>query len=234
LFDNSVSRVQEYKGYKEIKDCTWNEKAVIQFEGVAKNEKFMLDLGFDGEIFINRKIFEQLVKKYVYSEIVGQKDFVCVFDNMVLYIAGFEVPNCTVIYNSRINANLVGAPLMTRFNFILNYQNFSKDEDNISVNSVLLKPSRSIAKSSFKPIVNQFGFRFKQVHSTDQVSRIKINGISYNAGMRVNDIIQRIDDLDMNKMDVPSINQYIESRNSIHIQVARNDSLLEFNLALSE
>ena len=153
---------QETNGYTRVENAlNAFGKASLQFLQTKTSEKFIFDLGYSGEILINKKQFQQLAKNLPYtlisklSPVTKKQDVVAVFDDVTMQWGNIQIPHCQVIYDSGVNLNCIGAALMHRFNFVLAYVDYFGHKQHLYI-----QPVKNFQTLKSKPCISDFGFNF--------------------------------------------------------------------------
>jgi hypothetical protein len=94
---------KEVTGFYKIENGLRNHKIRLSFLQNQRQDKFIFDLGFRGEIEINKKSFNRLSKqlphrKFLITQTSTQNDTAYVFDGVDVLWNGILIPDCQVIH----------------------------------------------------------------------------------------------------------------------------------------
>lgn len=208
-----------------------DKKTELEFPAFQQKQKFILDLGFNGEISINKSIYTELSKS------ISFKEYLKVYNDTLidtLYLSekinlkwyGHNVEGCRLIYNPRSSYCFLGTKFMQRFNFILAFNDFKKQ--------IYIKPSLAYKISVDTACFSDFGFDI--IH--DSFSRIHIlesEGPAELAGLKLGDKVLNIDDGEFN----PSADNlhdrlitYLANKKTIRMNIIRSGQMISIPISI--
>ena len=222
LFSNKDSLIlkKETENFVKIENGLIGRNNHISFSEISMLDDFMFDLGYGGEIMVNKKIFAALSNRFSPKIFVSTRstsvknDTTYVFDKMNIEWGGIKIPNCQVIYRSVTNRNLIGALLINRFNFVLAYND--KTGDNL-----YLQPRDNFQNFISTPYCSDFGFDIEKSESGFIVKRIEIGGLADKAGVNVMDKIVSIDNGNFDMNNTKQLDSYLLDKNSVTIEIEK-------------
>lgn len=227
--DNSLLE-QEALGYYPINIGT-EKKTELVFTAFQEKQKFILDLGFNGEISINKSMYTELSKS------VSFKKYLKVYNDTLidtLYLSektdlkwyGYNVEGCRLIYNPRSSYCFLGSKFMQRFNFILAFNDFKK--------KIYIKPSIAYKSSMNTACFSGFGFDI----INDPFSRVHIlesDGLAELAGLRLGDKVLNIDDGAFN-LSADNLHDrlitYLANKKTIRINITRSGQMISIPISI--
>jgi hypothetical protein len=230
LFDdnNSFLQNEETTGFLKIENGLKDSNIILNYSSEVGDDHFTLDLGFLGEISINNESFKKINQYFPYKKILTDRaasiDTTYVFEGLEVKINNINIPNCQLIYTTKINRNLIGAKFMYRFNFVLAYNCYKKE---ISSEHLFIQPVKNFNSLTFDPYVNKFGFQVRKIEDGLIISGIEMNSSADSIGLKIGDRIYRIDDI---VFDNASNNNYISDKDTINIKIIRKNELYEYQL----
>jgi hypothetical protein len=230
LFDNNNASLlnEETEGFFKIENGLRDNNIILNYSSETGDDHFTLDLGFLGEISINNESFKKINPYFPYKKILTDRaasiDTTYVFEGTEVKINNINVPNCQLIYTTKINRNLIGAKFMHRFNFVLAYSYYKKGT---SSEHLFIQPVKNFNSLTFEPYVNKFGFQIRKAEDGLIISGIEMNSLADSIGLKTGDRIYRIDD---KVFDNASNNNYISDKDTINIKIIRKDELYEYKL----
>jgi hypothetical protein len=209
-----------------------NNECSLLFPVLADSAGFHFDLGYQGEISIDKKLFNKLsgkypCKKYLNARIKDRIDTTYVFEQVAMEWHGIKIPDCTLRYYPITNRNLLGAKFIQRFNFILGYQNL---DDKRSAD-LYIQP-----RIAFETLTNEsnsphLGFDIGYLGDELFVTLIEINGLAEKAGLKVMDKVTEIDngaiDLAMESVASGKASAYISRKKTIQLKTERAKIIVE-------
>ncbi|GHV09522.1 hypothetical protein FACS1894162_0260 [Bacteroidia bacterium] len=231
---------QETNGYTRIENAlNVFEKVSLQFLQTNTSEKFIFDLGYSGEVEINKKQFQQLAKNLPYklisklSPVAKKQDMVAVFDDVTIQWVNIQIPHCQVIYNSGVNLNCIGAALMHRFNFILAYGDRIKHTPQ---QHLYIQPVKNFQTLKSKPYISDFGFNFENKEGRPIISGIEIGGVAEIAGLKLEDKLLHVDNgaFNLNRENAKNeLTTYLSNKENVEVQIEREGQIINFLLTRS-
>lgn len=225
--DHSLLAKETADGYIKIKDALkYNCK--LDFPQAGKSDKFLLDLGFEGELAINKKMFNRLSINIPYREIQGIKGVVYMLEGVDVVWNDIVIKNCQAVYKPGNHSNLIGNGLMRRFNFVLAYTTSSKGSPQ---RDLYLKPVTNFDKIKAKPIVSDFGF-ILQKKEDDTYIGVEVNGIADKGGLKTGDRLLNIDKQVFSSANNNKLITYLSDKRNTTIQIARENKILDIYLSL--
>lgn len=121
---NKDMLIRETTGYEKFADGI-NALSV----GIEKlsPEPFMVDLGSDYDIIVDRKIYENLMKTAECNLILSYReneriDTLVEFTGLHVRIGSLDFRDCSAVYSPSLDRNIIGQRFMGRCNFILGYE----------------------------------------------------------------------------------------------------------------
>lgn len=233
---NNTQVISEAQDFHLIKDGLIENKIILKSPLLSDNYRFSFDLGYQGEISIDKKIFQILKDKsscikYLNARNAGRIDTTYVFPGVTIEWDSFQIPDCELRYYPLTNRNLIGVKFIERFNFILSYQNpqGGPRSSDLYIQSRKTNPIH-INNCSH----SNFGFEIGILGDILQVTSIEIGGKAQNTGLKVKD---RIIDIDRNSIHLDEdyvlsgkINKYLYNKDSIFIKVQRDNKIIEYKI----
>jgi hypothetical protein len=218
---------KETEGYTQIANGLKNHKIILTFP-FQNSAKFSFDLGYKGEILIDKATFKRLSKQLSYKKIATRNGFVYCFDEITIQWDRFSISNCNVYYSPASNLNLIGSHFMKRFNFVLDYTGV--DENHLFPQKDLyIKPVKNFDQIKSSPSISDFGFN---VNKQWIVSGIEVNGLAELAGLKLTDKVVRIDNgafnLENNNNDLIA---YLAGKNQVTVQIEREGQVFDIKIA---
>lgn len=238
LFSNKNNhQIQlETQGFHLIKDGLIDNKIILNSPLLSDNYRFSFDLGYQGEISIDKKIF-QLLKdkspciKYLNARTSERIDTTYVFPGITIEWDGFQIPDCELRYYPLTNRNLIGVRFIEQFNFILGYQ---KPKEGPRSSNLYIQPRKINLIGTNNCSRSNFGFEIGLLNGTLQVTSIEIGGKAEQTGLKVKD---RVIDIDQNSIHLDEeyvlsgqINNYLCNKSSILIKVKRDNKIIEYKI----
>jgi len=226
--DHALLAQETANGYTKIENGLKSFKCKLDFPQAEKSDKFMLDLGFEGELAINEKIFKRLSTNIPYREIQGIRGVMYILEGVDVVWNDIVIKNCQAVYRPGHHSNMIGNRLMRRFNFVLAYTTNSKGSPR---DHLYLKPVTNFDKMKPKSLVSDFGFII-QKEENDTYLGVEVNGIADKGGLKTGDRLINID----KQISYPANNDelitYLSDKRNTTIQVVREDKVLEIDLSL--
>jgi hypothetical protein len=232
LFSNKDSLLlyKETENYVKIENGL-NDNISLFFSDIATRGDFMFDLGYGGEIMVNKNIFTCLSnkfspKKYLTSRRTAlNNDSSYVFDGINIEWNGIKIPNCQIVYRPVTNRNVIGVAVANRFNFVMAYN--EKKNERIE-NNLYLQPRNNFQHFESIPYCSKFGFYIGKLKNEFIVKRIEIGGLADKAGINVNDKIINIDQGDFDLNDVENrLNFYLSDKQSVNLTIEKNGKTID-------
>jgi hypothetical protein len=218
----------EIEGFDLIKNGLDYDKIKILFPKIKKVGNFTLDLGCGDEILVNKNMFRLLKQTHPYRKIIGVKKTLYLFENVDIQWGSIQIPNCQVFYNSAFPKNIIGARLIKRFNFILNYRN--QNTKYLSLNNLYIKPKVNFEKIDYIPAISDFGFIVDKRGDKYFVSYLEENGIADKLGIKLQDEIVCIEKQFFDFSNQKLLIKFLLHKKQITIEIVRNGTTKEFNL----
>jgi hypothetical protein len=241
LFSNKDTALikNEVEGYTKIANGV-GDKINLIFPSVQKSDNFYLDLGFNGEIEIDKKMFDYLSEKLPYKTLLSVKtkarnEAVYVFDKVDIQLNGILISNCQIIHSPLANLKLIGAEFMRRFNFILAYANRNRGGHGISEakKDLYIMPVSNFQEIESTPCISDFGFGIGNFLGELIVCDLEAGGLAELAGLELRDKVLRIDN---EAFDLNAENRhkrfiaYLADKKQVIVQVERKGQILDFVL----
>ena len=220
---------QEIKGYKEL-EMGISPKCELTIVPLSKRCKMAVDLGFNGEIRINKQIFEQLSKQITFKKYLQlfdgtHIDTLFVAKQLDVQLAGFKVRGCQVVYSHRVNHCLIGSRFMQRFNFILAFGDFKK--------RLYLEPVNYCQQDKNKSFFSDYGFSMRK-REIVQITLIEVGGLAKTAGLRLGDKVRSVDNgaFDLNTENLHDrLIKYLQDKHEVNIEIERDRRVMEVKIA---
>ncbi|MDR3141277.1 MAG: PDZ domain-containing protein [Tannerellaceae bacterium] len=241
LFDNNNASLlnEETEGFLKIENGLRDNNIILSYPFETEHNHFTLDLGFLGEISINNESFRKINQHFPYKKILTDRaasiDTTYVFEGLEIKINDINVPNCQLIYSTKINRNLIGAKIMHRFNFILAYSYYKKET---SSEHLFIQSVKNFNSLTFEPYVNKFGFQIRKIEDGLIISHIEIGGMAEIAGLKIRDKVLSVDNkrfdtkTESNKEE--DFFTYLANKNKTEILIERNNEIIKFQLILNQ
>lgn len=222
---------REVKGYTKI-EMGWSMKTNLTILPLQKPCEFIFDLGFNGEIRVDKETFAELSKRvvfkkyrYTYSDTVIDTLFLSEYVNVQW--EGVEIENCRIAHAPKVNHNFIGSRFMQRLNFVLAFEDFKK---RLYINSsTAFKLSESSAHFS------DFGFDLDKKEKA-RITTIEIEGLAEVAGLQLKDIVLSIDDgaFDLNTENRHDrLVNYLRNKQMVDIKIERDGRVMNIRIATS-
>jgi hypothetical protein len=232
LFGNKDNDLlaKELEGYIKIEKGMNYEKINLSFPDIESSGKFTLDLGLQAEIFVDKKIFATLEKKYPYRKIAGSKESIYFFSNINVQWGDISIPHCYVFHKPSFPRNIIGAHFIRRFNFILNYRNpetYIRSPENLYI-----KPRKSFHTIKTAPPISDFGF-YIATQGEKIIINLEVGGIAETGGLKLKDTVISIDRGTFNLKEYSfdsELIDYLTDKQSVSIQIEREGQILDFVL----
>jgi hypothetical protein len=224
---------KEVEGYTKIERGLFELKdVIIPFSPVHEQENFLFDLGYRGEIGIDKKIYAHLSKQISHKKILTIRgsciDSTYVFEGVNIQWNGITVPNCQLIHSPLINRNLIGVQLMHRFNFVLAYDDYMKAR---TQRHLYINPVKNFQNLKSVPYISSFGFNIKELRKEWIVSGLEVGGLAELSGLKINDRIIRIDNgafnLENNNNDLI---MYLADKKQVTVQIEREGEVFDIKI----
>jgi hypothetical protein len=243
LFSNKDTALirKETEGYIQIKDGG-RDKMNLFFFPVQEVCQFYLDLGYNGEIEIDKNVFNLLSRQFPFKKILAVRtmtlnDTIYVFENLDIQWNGISISNCQAIYVPTSNLNLVGAKFMQRFNFVLDYSDRKTNVNGHGIKSIrdlYILPAKNFHSIQSTPYISDFGFSIGSITEELIVSDIEIGGLAENAGMKLRDKLLSIDngtfDIDQEDRHKNFI-AYLAGKKQVTVQIEREGEVFDIKIA---
>lgn len=157
VFSNrNLSRLNRYaEGYEKFDDGINNLPVKIQN---LTPEMFLVDLGSDYDIIIDKKIYESLRQQNDGKSILRYQgketmDTVTEFTGIDVRIGNTDYSDCSAVYIPSLDRNIIGQRFLGRCNFILAYE---KEEDGYNKEDLYLRKAER--NNVVAPMVPNIGF----------------------------------------------------------------------------
>lgn len=129
------------KGYVKFEDGINTLPVEI---GDMPEESFMVDLGSNYDVIIDKEMYERLAKKsqgrrILYYRDNERVDTVTEFLGVDVRIGNLDFSDCSVVYLPSVDRNIIGQRFMGRCNFILSYE---MDQDGYNKEDLCLRKSK--------------------------------------------------------------------------------------------
>ncbi|GHT15620.1 hypothetical protein FACS189426_23370 [Bacteroidia bacterium] len=244
LFSNKDMTLlkKETEGYAKIENGA-HDKIELSFPPVQESCKLYLDLGYNGEIEIDKKIFTQLAKQFSYKKVLAVQtqttnDTIYVFDGLDIQWNGILVPDCQVIHRSKGNLTLIGAEFMHRFNFVLAYGAHKENSHHEIGNTddLYIKPVNNFDSIKSIPYISNFGFAIGTLNKELLISDTEIGGLAEATGLKIRDKLLSIDngafDLNIENRHKNFI-EYLADKKQVAVQIEREGQIMNIQITKS-
>ena len=230
LFSNKDALLLQKETENFVKINSGLHSNELFFPDISMNADFIFDTGYSGEIMVNEKIFTGLSEKFTPKIYISTRrtstknDILYVFDNMNVEWGGIKIPNCQVFYKPLTNRNMIGSPLLDRFNFVFAYN--EKDDYRIRDN-LYIQPRNNFQAFESIPYCSDFGF---YLNKSGSVNVIEQGGLAERAGIRLKDKIVRIDHGDFDLSNLEELDLYLSNKNTVQIELEKKGKVTEIVL----
>ncbi|GHT42070.1 hypothetical protein AGMMS49965_12900 [Bacteroidia bacterium] len=245
LFSNTDIALlkKETEGYTKIESGA-RDKIKLSFPPVQASFKLYLDLGYNGEIEIDKKIFTQLAKQFSYKKVLAVQpnttnDTIYVFDGLDIQWNEITVPDCQVIHRHKVNLTLIGARFMRRFNFVLAYNAHEKNSNHsiFNTNDLYIQPVNNFDSIKRMSYISNFGFAIGILNKELLITNIEIGGLAEISGLKIRDKVLNIDngvfDLSMeNRRE--RFNAYVSDKKQVDVKIERDGQIMDFLLTKNQ
>jgi len=227
----------EASGFIKIKNGIGNslQNPVKLIIPIGQNSSmFQFDLGYSGEIRVNKKTFAYLSHIIPYKKILtyNTNDTTYLFEKINIKWDSIIVPSCQIVHDPEVNMNLIGAVFMHRFNFILAYEDPTEKQSSwkLPPNNLYIQPSKKFYEIKNIPYISDFGFNIRTIDSVVIVSRLEINGLAESAGLKIRDNILSIDNgiFDIcNPVDNNKFIEYLANKKEVMVKIKRGKNVMD-------
>ena len=231
---DTILQKKETEGFIKIENGLRQNNIMLSLPNLEKQKNFTLDLGFLGEISIDKKCFEQLSKQLPYQRILTARastiDTTYVFEKTEIKLDNISIPNCQIVYIPKMNKNLIGAKFMYRFNFILGYDYYTSK---ISHDDLYLKPIESFYDFKSTPYVSNFGFSIDKKENNIIILNMEIGSIAEQVNLKIGDKVLCVDSIDFrigNEISNKDLLLYVSDKKHIIMNVERDGKELFLRL----
>jgi len=234
---DSILLKKETDGFIKIKNGVGHSrnnpvKLIVPSGGIP--DMFKFDLGYMGEIRVNKKTFATLSLNIPYKKILtyNTNDTTYLFDKINIQWDSIIIPSCQIIHDPDVNMNLIGAAFMHRFNFILAYNDPTEKQSSwkLSPNNLYIQPSKNFYEIKNIPFISDYGFNIKTINNIVVISRLEINGLAESAGLKIRDHVLSIDNgtFDISApVDNNKFIDYLTDKKEITIKVKRGENNMD-------
>lgn len=226
--DHALLAQETANGYIKIEDGLKHSNCKLDFPQAGKSDKFLLDLGFEGELAIDEKMFKRLSKNIPCREIQGIKGVVYILEGVDVAWNDIVIKNCLAVYKPGNHSNLIGNGLMRRFNFVLAYTTSPKDSPQ---RDLYLKPVANFNKIEAKPFVSNFGFVIQKKGDGIYIG-VEVNSIADKMGLKMGDRLLSIDKQTVCTANNSELIAYLADKRNTTLQISRENKVLEIHLSL--
>jgi len=226
----------ESENYIRIKNGLDNNNVVLSFPLLKKNAGFDFDMGYQGELSIDKELFESLAsvteyKKYVSCRVLEKIDTTYVINGVDIEWNGITVSNCVLRYYPMVNRNLIGVKFIGRFNFILGYQLTESAGRSADLFIQLREKSSSPVSNTNS---SNLGFDINPLNGNLFVTSLEIGGKAENAGLRIKDTVIGIDNgaINLSPETVLSgqVANHLSRKDTVTIKVKRDNEIIEYTI----
>jgi len=243
LFSNRDSTLitEETAGFTRIENALRNIRPSLQldFPTIQESHRFFLDVGFSGEIGINRRSFRNLSNQLPYRRVMVARtaelsETIYLFDNVDLKIGGILVKNSQITHTPLSNFNIIGNRFMQRFNFILAYGVCPREmgkRHGHAYRDLYIKPVAGFDNIQSTPFVTAMGFRFGTIGNELQVTAIEVGSVAEASGLQLRDKIISVGAYDLENHTREKLVAYIADRESVVVKVKRGGSIVEIPIS---
>lgn len=237
LFSNKNESLlnSESRDYQLIEDGLSRKTISLSFPTITTDAYFTLDLGYQGEISIDEKLFKELSKNNIPLKCLNFNtddtvDTTYVFNNIDVRWGNMTIEKCNLYHYPISNLNQIGAEFMRHFNFILVYPNIDKRRK-----KDLYIKNRSTAKyinRNLGFLASGFGVKYTKDELT--ISTIIQGSSAEKTGLKFKDRIIEIDHgaFEINEYSVSSgqIYKYLSQQKSVLLKIKRGEEIKNFNI----
>ena len=241
LFSNRDSALiaEETSGFTRIRNgirSSLRGSLELDFPNIQESHNFIFDLGFNGEIRVDRRGFRKFSRRLPYRTIMvarsaGINEITYVFDNVDVNIGGFLVKNSHIVHSPLVNFNLIGNRFMQRFNFILGYGRppYEIQGRGQAYRDLFIKPVANFDSIKSTPFVSALGFRFHNQGDSLIIGAIELGSAAEVAGLQLRDKVLSVDGglYDLKNHTRERLVEYIANRESVIVKVRRNSEIIE-------
>lgn len=232
LFSNKDTTLleTEIRGFHKIENGLRNTDVSLQFPDTLYKGDFDFDLGYQGEISIDKDLFHLLrarviPKKYLNTRTPERTDTAYVFRDVTIQWDTITIAHSTLCYYPLVNRNLIGAKFMTRFDFVLSYR---RTED------LYIRLRKDFPAVANRPIYPDLGLDIDQLGGESLVTFVEIDGKAEKAGVKIKDKVIEIDGraigLVPEKVLSGETSAYLSGRQSVCLKVERDGKILEITI----
>lgn len=231
---DTLTLKDETKNYTKIEEGL-NSGVPLQFTSINYQCNFDFDLGFQGCISINKKIFELLrennvfCEKYINQRVIGRVDTAYVFEHVNLKIMDLNISNCTLCYYPLIDRNLLGVRFIERFNFILGYQ---KKNDTSWQEDLYIQPRNLISGDDEFIFCPKIGFDVNVLGKEVFVTLLRIDkgGNKLKVGDKVVEINNGEVSINTDSVASGNVTSYLQYQEKIRMKIERNGEILSIDI----
>lgn len=192
IFSGDTVRLQkESYGFTKITNGLEDGGAVLNISGLEKPIACTLDLGSNVDLLVNNETADKLKKQYPFKTIRAlrkdnSQDSFYLFEGISIYWNKIPITDCQIVNkpNFSFQRNFIGAGLMHRFNFILEY---SWD------NNLYIQPCQGFEEVKPAPVVPAFGLNITERENRFIIHYLEQNGIAEKAGVELGDEVLALD-----------------------------------------
>ena len=213
----------------------------LGFPTIQESHNFHFDLGFNGEIEIDRRGFRKLSRQFPYRTVMvarsaGIDEMVYVFDNVDVNIGGILVKNNQIVHSPRANFNIIGNRFTQRFNFILAYGDHSRERQGRRCgrySDLYIKPVADFDNIESTPFVTSMGFRFANRGGMLIVQAIETGSAAETSGLQLRDEVISVDNgaYNLESHTRETLVAYIANRKSVVVKVKRGGDIIEIPIS---
>ena len=194
----------------------------LTFPALSDSIGFSFDLGYQGAICIDQKLFKKLYSHYPCDKHLTfrtdkRTDTTYTFNGIAIEWNGNRITNAEIEYRPVTNRNLIGVEFAERFNFILGYQKTEK----FHTADLLIQPRSNLEGIKSKSDNQDFGFNIRLIGNELLVTSITIGGFAESAGIKLKDRVIEIDhgtvDLNMQLTKFGLLKNYMADKDSMGV-----------------
>ena len=237
LFSNKNESLlnSEVQDYQLIEGGLAGKAISLSFPAITTDAYFTLDLGYQGEISIDDKLYKELSKNNTPLKCLNLNtddtiDTTYVFQNIDVSWKNIPVKNCNLYYYPERSLNQIGAPFMKHFNFILAYLNVNhKRKKDLYIKDRCTNQDINLNLSFLAS-----GFGLEYLNDKLTISTIVKGSSAEKTGLKLRDEVIEIDNgaFELTDYTVSSglVFTYLLQQKSIHLKVQREQEMKNFDI----
>lgn len=231
---NQETLAKETEGYIRVKDGIGMAGLTLTND-VMGEASFMVDLGTNGGVIIDKAAFDKLSGKYTPVKYLTMRrldriDTLYQFNNITMNCNNIRIEDCSPVYIPAIDRNIVGGKFMGRMNFVLGY---SKKENGFFTEDLYIRPRCDTAMAVTDRIAD-LGFDLNKRSGAFYVTILELGGKAEKAGLRIRDEVLAIDNgaVSVDDLTVGSgrVEEYIKRKKEITVNIKRKGASLNIHI----